>query len=98
MVNNLNVSTDILIYAFRYAIGRQTYAPLVIQETIQTNINNLETWVLVKMVDEINYTEKMGEVDTDSNINVFGDETNRKIWENIRAELEDEIKRRNNND
>lgn len=94
MVNNLTVSSDILIYAFRYAIGRQTYAPLIIQETIQANLDNLETWILSKMIDEINYAEKLGEVNIDSDINIFGDETNRKIWENIRSDLEDEIKRR----
>jgi hypothetical protein len=39
MNKKYNVDRDILFYAFRYSLGRMTFAPTTVMDNIKANIN-----------------------------------------------------------
>ena len=47
------VTTTIIFYAFRYALGRKTGAPSTICNTIISNIDLFKDWELEQFIKEI---------------------------------------------
>lgn len=39
--SNITVSREVLLFAFRYSLGRETYAPYVVTKAIKDNIKNI---------------------------------------------------------
>lgn len=52
-MNRPQVSTDIIFFAFRYALGRHTYAPSLVIEAVKENISLFEAKDLNQMIGEI---------------------------------------------
>ena len=55
MQNKAMVDSNILVFAFRYALGRQTSAPEMVIEAIKGNIDLFEEWekrLIIKEIDE----------------------------------------------
>jgi len=92
MRNKVEVPTVIIMYAFRYALGRKTGAPSTITAAIRRNIVHFKPWELAQIVREIvEYEEFYGDL---------GDDCDQEVWYdlikliNIHLELEeDETKR-----
>ena len=49
----MSYSKDILIYAFRYCLGRKSYAPRLMQEELIKNISAFEDIHIEQMIEEI---------------------------------------------
>lgn len=47
------MNREIIIYAFRYALGRQSVAPFTVSEYIKENIENISSWDLKLINKEI---------------------------------------------
>ena len=94
MNNKVVVSKDIIFYAFRYVLGRRTYAPLVLKEAIKENIFKFDDWELKKMYDEIMYQDN-NRLTNNVHYNPFGDNINFKIWMEIKNVIIEEMERRN---
>ena len=58
--NKALVDKTILIFAFRYALGRQTFAPSMVIETIKENIDAFDKWQLELMIKEISESKDLG--------------------------------------
>ena len=54
------VDKTILIFAFRYALGRQTSAPSIVIEAIQDNIDIFVRWEIEMMIKEIDECRDYG--------------------------------------
>ena len=54
------VEPIILLFAFRYALGRMTYAPAVVIGSIIENVEGFRTEHLKNMVNEIYETDSLG--------------------------------------
>lgn len=52
-MDNILVDKNILIFAFRYALGRQTFAPSIVVENIQNNIHKLDNNIIDIMLKDI---------------------------------------------
>jgi hypothetical protein len=78
------VERDILFYAFRYSLGRMTFAPIIVMENIKANIDNISTDDIKVYIKEIKERENFG----------YGMECDKRDWLNFVSYLEDEIKRR----
>jgi hypothetical protein len=88
MRNKIEVPTVILMYAFRYALGRKTGAPSTISTEISRNIAQFKPWELKQIVKEIlEHEEYFGDL---------GDDCDKEEWRNlinlinIHLELDDE--------
>ncbi len=55
---------DILVYAFRYALTRQAYAPSLFREWMMANHTVLDDIDVRLMVKEINEAKKRGEINS----------------------------------
>jgi hypothetical protein len=64
-VKEINVRSDILFYAFRYALGRSTYAVFDVAEAIIKNIKELPTKDLKLLTEEINEAKDSGRIGMD---------------------------------
>ena len=53
MKEKISVDSNVLFFAFRYSLGRETYAPHLIATAIRENINKLSTDELNRYVQEI---------------------------------------------
>lgn len=54
---NCKVNIEILIFAFRYALNRQTSAPSIVIENIKVNIDEFKKWqieIIIKEIEEAN--------------------------------------------
>lgn len=60
MKNNCLVDIEILVFAMRYAIGRQTFAPTIVIENIKFNIDKFKKWQIDSMIDEIKSQHNYG--------------------------------------
>lgn len=85
MEKNMMVERDILIYAFRYAMGRRTFAPITVVENIKANIDKLHWRDLQTMAKEIGDNDKM------SNL---GDSGDILFWREFKEYLENLVKER----
>lgn len=82
MYEKLSVDRDMLLYAFRYAIGRSSYAPINVVNNIKANINKVSTGDIQAYIREINecehYSMKMDE----------------RFWLEFKQYLEEELAKR----
>ena len=74
----LKVDRSVLMFAMRYAIGRQTFAPTIVMENIKYNIHLLSSNEIGMMVRDIN-----------DHIGSYGMEPDRKQWMNFKEYLEE---------
>lgn len=63
MCNEFKVSREVLIFAFRYAIGRQSYASTIVMDNIKNNINEIPVEDIKLYIREIKSTEFYEEYD-----------------------------------
>lgn len=56
----IKVKHDILIYAFRYALGRMTYAPVSVMDAIKDNLSELKDDDIHLYIKEIEECENYG--------------------------------------
>jgi len=91
------VESDILLYAFRYALGRKSYAPLVVFDNLRDNIKRLSDRDLNQIYDEIVYTERLQQNYNTEGSNLFGDDINQKVWIELREFIGEEIEKRSKN-
>lgn len=65
MYERLNVDRDMLLYAFRYALGEGSYAPVAVADNIKANIDKVSKGDIQAYIREINecehYSMKMNE-------------------------------------
>lgn len=79
---NLDTNTDtttIYLYAFRYALGRRTFAPIIVTDFLSRNLSTMSDFCIKKMIKEIDEC-------TD-----YGDNCDRDIWLAFRSDLEDAL-------
>lgn len=74
------VERAILVYALRYSMGRQTFAPTIVIENIKENIDLFSVAVVEMMIREIKEKE------------VYGAECDKQQWLGFIKYLEEEIK------
>lgn len=78
------VDRDTLFYAFRYALGRQTFAPSTVVENIKHNIDNITEQDIQAYIKEIKEQELSG----------YGMECDRSTWKGLSNYLKEELKKR----
>ena len=66
------VTTTVIFYAFRYALGRKTGAPSTICNTILANIDEFKDWELEQFIKEIK--------DFEDFYKELGDECDKQVW------------------
>lgn len=81
----LLVGRDILFFAFRYALGRMTYAPHSVTTAIKNNINNISTHDIEQYIKEIYECES------------YGMDFYKEHWLNFVKYLEEELQKREDN-
>ena len=81
----ISVTPDILFFAFRYALGRRTFAPSIVSMQIKQNIKILPTSDLNNMFIEIMDAWAVGEL---------GDECDVRTWVNLQDAIEVELQLR----
>lgn len=82
MQSNITVPVDILVYAVRYALGRHTYAPTIIEDAIVQNLDKLDYWIIDKIITEVeDELRRTDEAKTE--IGVIIDDINREEWAHI---------------
>lgn len=60
MAQEIVVDHDILFFAFRYALGRSSYAPVTVIDNIKVNIKSIDTFVLKDYIREIHECKNLG--------------------------------------
>jgi hypothetical protein len=83
MNNKIKVDREILFFAFKYLIGKSSYAPDIIIKNIKNNINNINTNYIELYIKEINEYQK------------YGMHTDEQSWLNFKDDLESELEKRN---
>lgn len=81
MDKQFQVERDILVYAMRYALGRQTYAPSTVLDNIQHNIDLFSANDLKLLIRDIDKQKNYG----------YGMECDEKLWLGLRAYLQNEL-------
>ena len=82
MKKEYRVPREILIYAFRYALGRQSTAPYNVTETLKENIENISTQDIKLYIREIEECE------------CYGMDFDKEHWMNFVECLKKEIEKR----
>ncbi len=86
MKRNVEVTTTVLFYAFRYALGRKTGAPSTMAEAIEKNLDEFAEWELKQIIKEI--------LEFEDFYKELGDACDKEVWYNlidtINKKLEDE--------
>lgn len=77
--NNLTVERDVLLFAFRYSLGRMSYAPGKVTDAIKDNIENISTVDIKQYIKEIYECEN------------YGMDFDKKHWLNFAKYLENEL-------
>ena len=84
MTKDYNVDRCMLIFAFRYALGRQSTAPQIVVENIKANIDKISSddiYVFIKEIEEC----------WD-----YGMDIDKRIWMNFKDFLVNELHKRSN--
>lgn len=81
----VSVTPDILFFAFRYALGRRTFAPSIVAKEIKHNIKILPTSDLNNIATEIMEAWVVGGL---------GDECDIRTWTDLHDVIEAELERR----
>lgn len=82
MGKNIKVDRETLFYAFRYAMGRMSFAPSTVMDNIKENINGLSTGDIQA------YAREIGECAH------LGMEMDIKEWHEFKEYLERELENR----
>ena len=82
MDKKLNVDREVLFFAFRYALGRMSYAPSTIMENIKHNIKEISTGDIRAYVKEIEECEH------------YGMKMDERHWLDFKTYLEAELEKR----
>lgn len=82
MDKGLRVDREILFFAFRYALGRMSYAPSSVIDNIKANINEISTG------DIQSYIREIGECAN------YGMEMDERHWLELKEFLENELAKR----
>lgn len=78
----LKVDRETLFFAFRYALGRMSYAPITVIDNIKANIDNISTGDIKAYIKEINECQN------------FGMEMDKIEWLKFKDYLEEELRKR----
>lgn len=81
----INVSHHLLFMAFRYALGRWTFAPSIVAEEVGNNMTEIPTQILEMMADQIMSAWAVGGL---------GDECDVRTWTDLHDLIEAELERR----
>lgn len=81
----ISVTPDILFFAFRYALGRRTFAPSIVSMQIKQTIKGIPTSYLKSIDKEIMDAWAVGEL---------GDECDVRTWVNLQDTIEAELRLR----
>lgn len=79
---SINVKREILLFAFRYALGRESYAPYSVTEAIKANIDSISITDIKQYIKEIEEHKDLG---------MSFDE---KHWLNFKECLKEELDKR----
>lgn len=79
--NELNINT-VYMFAFRYALGRRTFAPNIVIDFLSARLSKLTDYTIKQIITEI---DDCGD---------YGDECDCARWIDFRSSLEDELKYR----
>lgn len=82
MEKKYKVDRNILFFAFRYSLGRMSYAPGVVTNNIKANIKEISTGDIEAYIGEINECES------------YGMEMDKQHWLNFKNYLERELNQR----
>ena len=85
VVQVIRVQPIALYFAFRYALGRRSYAPSVVASEIRENLAVMPKMDLEGISEEILEAYER---------NGIGDECDIKLWMNLRKTIEAELERR----
>lgn len=73
------VEENVIIYAFRYALGRQTYAPYEVAQIIIQNKDKFQSYTKQQIIYEIeDFFKKI-----DNNVYIKYPDDLRYLWENV---------------
>lgn len=75
---------DLIVCAFRYALGRRTYIVHTITEIIKANLSALESRTIEVMLQDIERQHEYEKVGVDK---VFGDDCDRERWMEVEVLL-----------
>ena len=81
-LQSCEVHRDILVYAMRYALGRMSYAPMIVVENIKRNIDFFtphQIELLIKDIEEL------------KNFGGYGTEYNKIVWAEFSDYLETKL-------
>ena len=56
----VTVDNSILIYAFRYSLGRKTFAPKEVMDNILENLHKLKEYDIMQIIKEIEQAPSLG--------------------------------------
>ena len=71
----VEVPTVIIMYAFRYALGRRTGAPTTISAAIRRNIDSFKEWELKQIIKEI--------LEHEEYFSSLGDACDEEVWRDL---------------
>lgn len=60
MSNKITVDSSVLFFAFRYSLGRKSYAPQIVIDNIKGNIDDIKTEEISSYIKEISECEDYG--------------------------------------
>lgn len=83
MNKKFKVDREILFFAFKYSLGRMSYAPTVITDNIKSNIYNISAGDIEAYIREIDQCE------------CYGIKMDKQHWLNFKDYLQRELDRRN---
>jgi hypothetical protein len=75
MRSKVEVPTVIIMYAFRYALGRKTGAPSTASSAIRRNIDYFKEWELKQIIKEI--------LEFDDWNGGLGDDCDEEVWHHL---------------
>lgn len=73
----------IIMFAFRYALGRMSIAPSIMCDVISKNKKEISNHIIEQMIYEIDIADRN---------NCIGDDVDRRDWLNLKKELEKVVK------
>lgn len=77
----MNLSEDILFYAFRYALGRMTYAVSTVADEIILHAHEIDRKTRLTMIKEITAAIEKGQAGMDTDV---------ETWKSVVAELQEQ--------
>lgn len=79
-MNKLKVDNHTLFFAFRYALGRSTFAPSIVIDDILNNVKSISTTDINLYIKEISECSYYGNMDSD-----------KETWLYLKNKLQEEL-------